>query len=523
MVTQSNDEQNSQAAAATSGSLRRLAFRELASIACGTSNTEYPTLDETTKDVCRRQMSAAAASLVRHPEDFATLCDVIAGIDTMSIEMSEDIRSSVNSAIKRLRKLVDKKGQPILSQADYGLAVFHAVAILQLFNDPGPDAMEILEDTKNCYDKILQKKKSGEAGMADILVESILSMLAASSKLTREASVRVFEAFTYQVSSVGLENFFEILATPENSKGFEQLFSKAEDEELDSDGDDEMEDVDGLILANANGAIDEDASQGDGNDESESESDHSSLDAHRADGSGESQSFEKALMSAFKVSHTLDKDKEADSSDEDVDMSDSEMLKIDEKVVSHLKLLKGKGGKKQAEESRRKVIEFKHRVLDLLAVFAKKEATRANILVFSLLPQLLRFVKQTKDQALVKKATGIISETQALTKKARTAMKHFEVSKDDLVTILKGIHEAADDPGESKTFASALSSASSTVASALMVCKGGRKNFDDIAAVYHDTQRRWVGGAHIRSSFFESWVAWCQSVRQRAEEQPNGT
>ncbi len=314
-------------------------------------------------------------------------------------------------------------GDPAGRQARRGLAVLHAVSILQLYNDPKPDGVDVLRDIKKCFDKLQDASYGSDSGMAEIVVEVLLAMLASSSRLTRQASLQVFAAFTPFMSAAALEYLTEILAAQESAQGFKALFSNEGEDEEDADDveetdneQDEERQQNGTTLNDGDGDDDDASSSG-----AESDGDDSSDGAGGEDVSKEAEDLEAALMKAYNVSHTLGKDHEAESSDDDADMSDSEMLAMDEQLAGHMKLLQSQGGsKKRQVDEKKRVVEFKHRVLDLLDVYIKKEALAAKPLVFGLLPSLLQLAKATKEPSLRNKAVGVITETQKVLKKARS-------------------------------------------------------------------------------------------------------
>jgi len=435
--------------------------------------------------------------------------------------MSSDIKTEVMSALKRLKKLLKKKDDDSTgNKARHGLAVLHAVSILQLYNDPKADALQVLSDTGNCFEKMQDKKHGSDSGLAEILVEVLLSMLAVSSQLTRQASLQVFSAFSSSMSAPALEYLTEILAAEENSSGFKALFSNDdEDEDMNDVEEISAEEVDDDEASSGGDEDDDESSPTSGRETDSSEEDSGSSDDEVDDASPDQEpaGLEAALMKAYKVSHTLDKDAEAESSDDDLDMSDSEMLAMDEQLSGHMKLLKSSTNtKKQRDDEKKKVVEFKHRVLDLLEVYVKEEAPKSNPLVLSLLPPAVLLAKRSKEPSLCHKAIRIITEAQKLLKKSRANSVTAEVEVESAVSLLEEIHEAANDPTESKAFAAAVSAASLAIASTLFAVD--KENYRRIADVYRRTQDGWVlEGVNVRTSIFTDWYNWCQALRVQSK------
>ncbi|TPX15584.1 uncharacterized protein E0L32_004282 [Thyridium curvatum] len=513
--------------AADAPSAGGLALQELANLAYPKPGKKGAAPSPAIQEACRTKLMSAVGHLLKRPADFPALCSTILSIDSDVIAMADEIKSEVVDASKRLRKLVKKGGDSAASGPDQGLAVLHAVAILQLYNDPGSDAIEVLGDTKECYEKLHGKDKVDGLDISEILVEVLLAILAGSSTLTRNASIQVFESFSPLMSQKALELLTDILAASESQRGLDSIFNAGEGEMEDEDEDESMEDVedDDDEASTPDGESEEDSDDEDEDDaeskdesESDDEDDEDGEETDDGTASKKGDDLEALLMKTFNVSHTLDKDHEAESSDDDVDMSDSEMLALDEQLSGHFKLLKSKTTKKKdREEAKKQVIGFKHRVLDLLEVYVKKEAPVRNGLVFTIFVPLLQLIQTTKEWPLSNKAVKIINEAQKLLKKAKkndavaAAAADDELDVDAAVAQLRAIHLAANDPGESRAFAQAVSAASLAVAATLFAVD--RENYRVIREVYAETQDRWVlEGLGVRASFFTDWINWCQAA-----------
>ena len=78
---------------------------------------------------------------------------------------------------KLLKRVTNSTAEKSLTQA---LAVLHAVAVLQLYNED-PDAMEVLQDLQQLSQRVKKGKVDDDAGSSELLVETLLSMVAGDS------------------------------------------------------------------------------------------------------------------------------------------------------------------------------------------------------------------------------------------------------------------------------------------------------------------------------------------------------
>lgn len=475
-------------------------------------NIPQEALTEQIQELCRTRLESSFAKLTRQKEDYASLCDAVSAIDPDSVAMTEEIQDSVKEALARMQKLLKRKtkteNEKSLAQ---GLALLHAVSIFQLYNED-PDAMEVLNDLAQYSDRLKKGKSGDDEGSSELLVEILLSMVARPSSLMRQVSQQVFDAFTRQISAPGLELLFGPLGSDESTKGQKELFN-TEDDEMEVDEDEEGSSVDeddsvieidsDVEFVDLNGENGEDGSDDEDEDEDEEEEEGEN---------GEKQGpidLDELVGNILK-SHRLDKDNEAESSESDADMSDSEMLALDEKLAEVFKQrVKARpDSKKQKKDAKQSVVNFKHRILDLLDIYVKNETLQP--LTFSLLRPLLNLMRTTNTKPLAARACEIILNYQKGLKKARGNKEEAESPDgDDLLTLLLEVHaEAGMDNAHAYT--RAASAASLIVASTLFATDKTR--IKEIAAAYAKTQSEWVlGEAKLQTSFFADWNNWCQN------------
>ena len=510
-----------------------LALKELARLAY-TQPDDIPNnvLTDQVKELCRSRLESSFAKLIRRSDDFSLFCNAVASIDSSSVDMDEEIREGMDDALSRMHKLLRRKAKTSAEKSLYeGLAMLHAVSIFQLYNQES-DAMETLQDLAQYSDRLKKGKKNDddddEAGSSELLVEILLSMVARPSSLMRQVSQQVFDAFTSQISPEGLELLTGPLSSSESAKGQQELFN-TEDDAMDVDAEEgsDAEDVDEASDVELGSDVEFVGLNGDDDDDDEEESGDEDKDGDEdenddGDASGDEKPgrimLDDDVLGNILRSHRLDKDAEAESSADEADMSDSEMFALDEKlgeVFRNRADARGPGGsKKQKRDAKQSVVNFKHRVLDLLGIYARNEAL--SPLAFSLLVPLLALMRTTTAKPLAARACEIILSYQKGMRKARSARGEAAAPgtmagdvEEALLPLLVDVHEEAG-KDKSHAYAKAASAASLIVASAMFSADKGSIN--KIAAVYAKTQSEWVlGQAQLQSSFFTEWNNWCQN------------
>ncbi|KAI1352379.1 DNA polymerase phi-domain-containing protein [Xylaria sp. FL0043] len=482
-------------------------IKELASCSYSSEEEFTPPLSEKTREIFRNRLASAFSKVTKKHNNAEYLCDAVRSVKPTAVPMSDELEHERKAALKAMAKLLKSsdKTSDNSSNLSSGLALLYATTLLQLYNG-APDALDILRDLETCSEKM----KSKEAGASELLVDILLALVSRQSPMLRQISEQVFDAFTSQISPEALQLLTEPLLAEENSRGYQALFenngdaemvdaaesgSGSENEDLDEDeiseigSDVEFVTLNGVDITSDGGA---DENQSDEEDDDENEE---AEDANLA-------ALDDALAKVLN-SHRLDKDQEAESSENDSDMTDSEMMALDEKLVDVFKLqiknTKRKNEKKDAKES---VILFKHRVLDLLNIYVKQEAS--NVLAYSLLLPLMELVRITTAKPLSNKAMNILTEFTKASKKIRS--KETQVDTEAQINLLEEIHrEASKDM--SHAFGKAASTASLLVASNLWAAD--KENGDRINAVYaqtfSDCQK---GNVKIQGAFFSDWINW---------------
>ncbi|KAF4954126.1 hypothetical protein FGADI_5448 [Fusarium gaditjirri] len=496
------------------------ALQELSQLAYSQpKNLPVDTLTEGVRELCRTRLESSFAKVSRRTEDYGSLCLAVSSIDPNSMAMAEEIKTAVHEALSRMQKLLRRKARDDSEKNLFqSIAMLHAVSVFRLYNED-PDAMEVLNDLAQCSD-CLEKGKSAEseADTSEIILEILLSMVVRPSSLMRQVTQQVFGAFTPQISAAGLELLTGPLTSGENTKGQKELFSTGEDEmEVDEDEDEEGTDAD--EEDNSDIEIDSDVEFIDikeTNDESgEDDEDDEDEDGEKSKGEFDRPEDLDNELEKILNSHRLDKDINAESSDSEGDMSDSEMFAIDEQLAAAIKpRIQDHSGdsKKQKKEAKQSVLNFKNRILDFIDIYVRNESR--SPLSFTLLLPLLDLMRTTSTKPLAARASKIISNYQKGLKKARSNRQEVKILEpDDMLDLLRDIHKAASQD-DSHAYAKAASTASLIVVSALVAAD--KSKTEDILAVYSKTQASCLSGeVKLQSSFIGDWQNWYQNAMQQ--------
>lgn len=482
-------------------------------------------VSDTLRDLARERLETSLGKLAKFCGQYKIFCSAIEELDLSTAKLDEELATAKEEALTRMKKLLKSKksadgAQQSLSQ---GLAMLYAVSIFRLYNEDA-DAMEVLSDLAE------QAPEKGVAATesSEFLVEVLLSMVTRSSLLMREISHQVFGTLSSQISEEGLDLLLEPLSAPENVQGQKELFNIEDDDVIaegdgDDDDDDEDEDDDDVEVVDVEDASDVEIGSdtqfvslnGQGEDDDSDSDDEDDESEEETEQDKEMADLDQAIGNILK-SHRLDKDDDAQSSDNDADMSDSEMLALDEKLTEVFKQRKKArpDSTKDKRQAKRTVVDFKNRILDLLEIYIRNEV--GNPLALNLLLPLLRLIRTTKEKQLATRAHSVIAEFKRAGKKAKggkkdkdsgdaVAAKAAEVDTDKLMAILAEIHdEARKEAGNSHVTAASI--AALKVVTAIMAAD--RSMHERIIALYSRTLADWphCKGRTQFSHYWNSWV-----------------
>lgn len=500
--------------------VEKTALSILAGVAYGTNIFCTPTLSEKTRVLFRNRLMSSFEHLVTSLGGFVYPCEIVQITVPDAVQMDEEITKASKNALSTMSGILKKEKKATSEEKPMlqALALIYSLAIFQLYNGES-EAISVLDELKLCYDKLVRHKDTEDSDMeaSEVLVQLLLSFLSKPSALLRKVSQHVFQAFIGDITSGGLKLITEVLESGESLRGQQDLFDQEpddedimdEDEDEDEENDDDeldsdVEVVDLKGLPARMGHLKPHLDDSDDDADADSEEDEDEEDDTAAEDDDEVKKLEAALAAALGT-HRLDQDNDAQESDSDADMTDSEMMAMDsklEEIFSQRKKIPNK--KKEQKDAKEMMINFKSRVLDLLDIYVKKQAS--NPLAFDLLIPLLQLMRTTKTTQLREKAREVISSFAKSAKKGTPV----DIAVPDQIEIMKTIHlEASKDPSQS--FSKAASGASLILAS--NIYRADKENFNEIAILYMGTQVAWVEKVFkMHASFFQEYINFSQSL-----------
>lgn len=400
-----------------------------------------------------------------------------------------------------------------------GFLLLYSLVLLQVYDGDG-DAVLLLDDLDSSRKALLKSKKESSSDGQDALVEILLTFLGNPRTLFRNIAQEAFSIFASDLSVEGLRSLTDILDTPENLDGQRELFNQAGDEEeedLEDGDDDDVEDVEEMsdvemINAELKNGDQSDAEDSDA-DSSSSSDDEGSDDDEEEEDSEELARFDEMLANTLKTSNIALGDDALDSDGSDMD--DEQMEALDPHLTKIFKeRSKITSKKKEREDAKQTVIQFKSRVLDLLAVFMDKQYS--SPLTLEVLLPLLRRLRADANKQLTDKSFKILkSYTDARVHHKAPLPKPDDV--DAAWTILKEIHEETTMGGGSTVHATACSNASLHMAKILIGLD--KANYSQLVDLYADTQKKWFADkkSTVQPTLFTQFLNWSLNAHKQGK------
>ena len=370
----------------------------------------------------------------------------------------------------------------------------------------------MLEDLETSSKAMPETGASSTTEASDGFVEILLSFLGNPRTLFHKIAVEAFTTFASELQLAGLSSLTEVLDTEESLEGQKRLFAQDVDEiaEDEAEVEDENEDED-----------DEDASDvemvdgpsgSDLEDASDSEENSSSSDSSAEDESDDEEliQFNNMLAMTLQTSKPSANGDDSDDTSDESDMDDEQMMELDPHLTKIFKQRSQITGKKEREHAKQNMVQFKSRVLDLLAVFLDKQYSSA-LSLDALLP-VLRLTRASANKQLSDKSSHMLKSTFDTHTKHKTALP-VPRDLDEIWELLKGIHEEAKLGGGAAIHANACSSASLHVVKVLVSLD--RENYTKVADVYADTQKQWFADkkSSLQSVLFTQFLNWSVQFR----------
>lgn len=393
-----------------------------------------------------------------------------------------------------------------------GFVLLYSLTLLQVYNGDG-DAIMMLDDLDASRKAMAKNKDSGEG--SDAFVEIVLSFLGNPRTLFRKIGEEAFSIFASEIGSEGLQSLAEILDTEENLEGQKELFNQGDDdaEEAKSDDPDDDSELDSDVemVDSDVELVNGDSNDEDGSDSGSDSSDDDSSESEADEDDAELTQFNNLLQMTL---GTAKADMDGDDSD-DSDMDDEQMMALDpqlSKIFKQRSQVTSK--KKDREDAKQNVVQFKSRVLDLLAIYLDRQYS--NALTLEVLLPVLRRIRASANKHLAEKSTKMLKIFFDTRSKHKAPLPKPE-AVETAWAILKGIHEEAKNGGGAKAHADVCSSASLHVVKVLVGLD--KANYAGIIDVYAETQKQWFADkkSTLQPTLFTQFQNWSMNAQKQGK------
>lgn len=324
----------------------------------------------------REMKSFELHDIVQHAKELLEHGEYKVASDLWTEEAEKAFKKAVHS-IEKIRKKRRKSGESRHEDEVFELLFTHMA--LNLFTEP-EQAMDILKELKACYERQKTKheeKSDEEPHWVEVLTEVLLSLLTKTSSLFRHVVDQVFVLLAPHLTQNALNMILESLDTRKGING--ESLEIVDESDIEED-DEEMEDDEEKGKEESNGVNGKGESGDDDDDEGVSSSDEEEENVGAVD-----EAFRAEVQAALGPA-MVDVDKEGSSSDEDLD--DEAMMRLDGALAAVFKSqLQAKRDISKKKDARKIILYFKLRVLDIIEILIKKQAS--NPLILELIIPLL--------------------------------------------------------------------------------------------------------------------------------------
>ncbi|KAK0943947.1 DNA-directed DNA polymerase [Friedmanniomyces endolithicus] len=475
-----------------------------------------PPLADATRTIFRSRLTSCVSLAMDQP------AVVVAGILTcildtlaaswksLSEPLSKQAKEVLRSAEQARKDIAVKIASQSAADATAAPAfdMLFGLSMLQVYNREA-DSVEALADLQESYD-------AWEAGAESStgVVELLLSFVSKPSASLRKLAERTFAVLAGNVTAESLRSFVDILQQQESLSGQQQLFEQQDDGaeiangDIDDDGD-KMEEIVDVEDESDMEIVNGDVANASGEDDEE-DSDPSSDSGDGADGSaGEDEEaiFDRKLADALGTAGMEEADADSDGSD----MDDEQMMALEPHLATIFKERSKIASKKQDnKDAKENIVNFKNRVLDLLAIYVKSQY--GNTIAMDIILPLTSLVRTTSSKPTAEKAFAVLKQYFEACNKNKSP----PIPEDDAAcfAVLSEIHEEVK-LGGSKLHANACSR-SSLFLSKVLVAKE-LKHYKRISKMYGALQREWYMDpkSKVHGSVFTEWTSWSLATRKQ--------
>lgn len=370
----------------------------------------------------------------------------------------------------------------------------------------------LLDDLDVSRKALSKRKKNNENHAQDPFVEVVLSFMGNQRTLFRRIGEEAFAIFAPNLTTEGLQSLTDILDTEETLEGQKELFNQADEageEDTSSDSSGDTEDSDVEMVDEESQDSNDDASDSEPTDEDDADS---SEDEESDEDDAELTQFNNLLAMTLQTQKLPMDGGIADDSSEESDMDDDQMMALDPHLSKIFKeRSKTTSKKKEREDAKQNMVQFKSRVLDLLTIFLDKQYS--NPLTFDIVLPVLRRTRANANRVTAEKAAKMLKnffDTRSKHKAPLPKPKTSEV----LWELLMEIHKEAELGGGAKMHAEACSNASLFAVKVLVSLD--KANYSKIVDVYAETQKRWFMDkkSQVQPQLFTQFQNWSLTTRQ---------
>jgi DNA polymerase phi len=426
---------------------------------------------------------------------------------SLVLQADKAVLNTLKTAYKVVESIQEDGSSKIEASIKEAMILLFCLTLLQAYNGDS-EAISLLDDLMSCYNAILTKDTSGNA--FELLVEVLLSFISKPSQLFRNMAIEVFSSISSSISEDGLQSLFDILGQSESMAGQQELFEHDDDVDVDEDEDEDDSSM-GSDVEMVDGQA-ENGVSGDSEDDDEDEDDEET-----EEDSEELRRFDELLAQALKTTKLGDGE-EPEESDSD-GMDDDQMLELEPQIANVFKQRSLQSNKrKENKQARETVINFKKRVLDLLSVYTKHEAS--NPLAIEIVLPVLRLVRSTREKSLEKAAIELLrnyySSVGKLLKSPGVAFLSKETD-DRSWKLFMASHEEIKAKHGSSSKAHQTSCSRAALFAARMILQRDKEKFDQVAEVYGRTMGEWFknGKMGVQPTLFTDWVSFVAEFRKR--------
>jgi DNA polymerase phi len=312
------------------------------------------------------------------------------------VALDEESQTAVDSCLAAINSLEKKEG----ADKDAMTALLTLTVLEMHHVSSSETATDLAEVTLRIFASKSKKRKTTEPEALEVLVDTLLALLAKDSAVVRHLATEVFKAFVDRIGTAGVDLCFGVLNAGEGAAGHDELFDEedgdhASDDDSDSGSDDSEEDV---IMEVGDERI-----------------------------GAENDKLTDSVIAAIKEAQSGNADEEEP---ELPDLNDEEMTAFD----AHLSNIfaQKKTIAKEKKQTKVTVLHFKLRALDIVEEFVK--AGRHCFYIMKLLVPLYAALATSRDNLSLH--TKIGSVLLKLSKEKR----EIGVESKDAAEMLESIH-----------------------------------------------------------------------------------